>query len=357
MIFAGDCVSSGKAMDELARLAELIGAPVYAEAMASTAAFPASHPQCAGVIPRLSHQVRAVLERHDLVISIGGDLFTLSLSGGGEPIPAGLPIVHLDDNPWELGKNYPAAAALFGHPKVTLPELCDAIEQRMYDQGGGQTAQHALIDDYRAQTLAEVRLARQALLATARAQSELAPIRPLALLHTIGEILPENAVVIEELLSSAPGVRQMLKSNDEQSFFGMRGGGIGWGLPASLGVKLALPHRPVVALLGDGTSLYTAQALWTAAHDRIAVTFVIFNNRGYRILKQRTLALKGESARTGKLVGMSLLDPPIDFQQLAASMGVASSRVTTLDDVRAALRAALDSGVPNLIEVVVDESV
>ena len=93
-------------------------------------------------------------------------------------------------------------------------------------------------------------------------------MQPLALLHAIGETLPKDAVVVEEALSSAPGIRQLIRSDDPQSFFGLRGGGIGWGLPAAIGVKLALPDRPVVALIGDGSAMYTFQALWTAAHYR-----------------------------------------------------------------------------------------
>jgi len=86
--------------------------------------------------------------------------------------------------------------------------------------------------------------------------------------------------------------RQFIRSDDPQSFFGLRGGGIGWGLPAAIGVKLALPDRPVVALIGDGSAMYTCQALWTAAHDRIPVVFVILNNTSYRILKQRLVAIE-----------------------------------------------------------------
>jgi len=95
--------------------------------------------------------------------------------------------------------------------------------------------------------------------------------------------------------SAAPGIRSLIRSDDPQSFFGLRGGGIGWGLPAAIGAKLALPHRPVVALIGDGSAMYTIQALWSAAHYRIPVVFVILNNTSYRILKQRLHALRGHA--------------------------------------------------------------
>ena len=157
-------------------------------------------------------------------------------------------------------------------------------------------------------------------------------MQPLALLHAIGETLPKDAVVIEEALSSNPGIRQLIRADDPQSYFGLRGGGIGWGLPATIGAKLALPDRPVVGLIGDGSSLYTIQALWTAARYRIGAIFVILNNTSYRILKQRLHAMRGLSQQADTYVGMELTDPAVDFVSLARSFGVAAERATTVHE-------------------------
>jgi benzoylformate decarboxylase len=169
-------------------------------------------------------------------------------------------------------------------------------------------------------------------------------------------MLPRDAVVVEEALSSGGGMRQLIRSDDPQSFFGLRGGGIGWGLPAAIGVKLALPDRPVVALIGDGSAMYTCQALWTVAHHGIAVAFVILNNRSYRILKQRLHALRGHAAQTDLYVGMELTDPPIDFVALARSMGVAAERATTVAEATDLLATAVAGGAPMLIEVELDRA-
>ena len=147
-------------------------------------------------------------------------------------------------------------------------------------------------------------------------------MQPLALLEAIGEMLPKDAVVIEEALSSAPGIRSLINSDDPQSFFALRGGGIGWGLPAAIGVKLALPDRPVVALIGDGSAMYTVQALWTAAHYKLPVIWVILNNTSYRILKQRLVNMRGLAEQADTFVGMELIDPAIDFVGLARSLGI-----------------------------------
>jgi benzoylformate decarboxylase len=162
------------------------------------------------------------------------------------------------------------------------------------------------------------------------------------------------ATIVDETISSGAGVRQFFRCADAKSFFGLRGGGIGWGLPAALGVKLALGDRPVVALIGDGSAMYTSQALWTAAHESLAVVYVIFNNGSYRILKQRTHALKGFSAADDVYIGMDLDRPRIDFVGLARSLGVAGERVDKAADVGAAIRRGLASGGPYLVDAGID---
>ncbi|MFL5042051.1 MAG: thiamine pyrophosphate-binding protein [Xanthobacteraceae bacterium] len=348
LIMAGDAVAQSRAHAELVALAELLGAPVYAEIVPSSASFPASHPLFRGAMGRVTPAIRQVFDQYDLVFSVGADLFTLSLPSPVEPIPPGVPLIHLDIDSWELGKNYPTAVAILGDPKATLPDLTAALRQRM--SAGQRAAARERLDA----ASEAIRREREALVAQARAAAAATPIQPLALLHAIGETLPGDAVVVDETISSGVGIRQLMRSDDPQSFFGLRGGGIGWGLPAAIGVKLALPDRPVVALIGDGSAMYTCQALWTAAHERIAVVFVIFNNRSYRILKQRLHAQRGHAAQVDTYVGMELIDPPIDFVALARSLGIAAERATTLHETTDLLRKGLADGAAMLIDVELD---
>ncbi|MFL5085341.1 MAG: thiamine pyrophosphate-binding protein [Xanthobacteraceae bacterium] len=348
LIMAGDAVAQSRAHAELVALAELLGAPVYAELVPSSASFPASHPLFRGAMGRVTPAIRQVFDQYDLVFSVGADLFTLSLPSPVEPIPPGVPLIHLDIDAWELGKNYPTAVAILGDPKATLPDLTAALRQRM--SAGQRAAARERLDA----ASEAIRREREALVAQARAAAAAKPIQPLALLHAIGETLPGDAVVVDETISSGIGIRQLMRSDDPQSFFGLRGGGIGWGLPAAIGVKLALPDRPVIALIGDGSAMYTCQALWTAAHERIAVVFVIFNNRSYRILKQRLHAQRGHAAQVDTYVGMELIDPPIDFVALARSLGIAAERATTLHETTDLLRKGLADGAAMLIDVELD---
>src|SRR5438105_14799473 len=131
VIFAGDAVAQSRAHAELVELAELLGAPVYAEFVPNTASYPASHPLFRGALVRLAPQVREVLEQYDVLFSVGADLFTLSLPSDVDPMPASIKLIHLDVDPWELGKNYPPAVAILGDPKGTLPEIVTAVRERM----------------------------------------------------------------------------------------------------------------------------------------------------------------------------------------------------------------------------------
>jgi benzoylformate decarboxylase len=350
LIIAGDAVAHSKAHAELVALAELIGAPVYSELVPSTASFPASHPLFRGAMTRMQGPIRKVLEQYDVLFSAGGDLFTLSLPSDIEPMPSGLTLIHLDTDPWELGKNYPPQVAILGDPKTTLPDITEAVRKAM--SSGARGAARERLDAAKAATLAE----REALKAKARDMAGQTPVQPLSLLHAIGETLPRDAVVIDETISSGAGIRSLIRSDDPQSFYGLRGGGIGWGLPAALGVKLALPERPVVALIGDGSAMYTCQALWTAAHERIAAVFVIFNNSSYRILKQRLHAQRGLAAQVDRFVGMELTDPAIDYVGLARSLGVAAERAKTVHDVTDLIARGIKSDAPLLIDVPVDRN-
>jgi len=350
LMIAGDAVAHGDALAEMVELAELVGCPVVTECVASTCSFPFTHPQYVGAMPRLAPQIRALLMRHDLVFSVGGDLFTLSLPDDVEPMPPGVTVVHLDVDPWELGKNYPAAVAIQGDPKATLPGLAEAVRRHSTPAGPPDAARRR-----DAARLAHERM-RGELIDRAQKDAAQVPMSPLALVHAIAEAVPADATIIDESISSANGVRQLLRCADAKSFFGLRGGGIGWGLPAALGVKLALPSRPVVALVGDGSAMYTAQALWTAARESLGVVYVIFNNASYRILKQRTLALKGFSAHDDVYVGMDLDRPLIDHVGLARALGVPGERVEKAGDVAGALDRGLRSGGPYLLDVRIDPS-
>jgi benzoylformate decarboxylase len=348
LLVAGDAVAHSDAIPELIELAELLGAPVVTEGVASTCNFPFSHPLYIGSFPRLAPPIRAFLMHHDLLCSIGGDLFTLSLPSDVEPMPHGLDVIHIDTDPWEIGKNYAAAVGIQGDPKATLPELSEAVRRHTGKTGHPQAARR------REKIALDFAAERKDLELKAQLGANQSPMPAITLVHAVAQATPAGATIVDETISSGMGLRHFFKCEDSKSFFGLRGGGIGWGLPAALGVKLALPERPVIALVGDGSAMYTCQALWTAAHDAIPVVYVIFNNASYRILKQRTLALKGFSAEDDVYVGMDLQRPHVNYVELARSLGVPGERVEKAGEVGAAMGRGLASGGPYLIDVRID---
>src|SRR2546425_11667705 len=140
LLVAGDAVAHSNALPELVELAELLGAPVVTEGVASTCSFPFSHPLHIGSFPRVAPPIRAFLMRYDLLCSIGGDLFTLSLPSDVEPMPDGLDVIHIDVDPWEIGKNYAAAVGIPGGPQATLPQLFEAGRRPPRQTGHPQAA-------------------------------------------------------------------------------------------------------------------------------------------------------------------------------------------------------------------------
>jgi benzoylformate decarboxylase len=177
------------------------------------------------------------------------------------------------------------------------------------------------------------------------------PADPRYVALCLADALPKNAIVVEEAVSSAAALSTFLPMNDPDSFYGLASGGLGFGMSGAVGISLAKPGRPVVAAIGDGSAMYTIQALWTAAHLQLPITYVIFNNRGYRIIKERLVA----NRRSERFVGMDLMEPEIDFVGIARGFGMNASRVSEPRELAGVLQTAIAGGTPNLVEVMVDD--
>ncbi len=167
--------------------------------------------------------------------------------------------------------------------------------------------------------------------------------------------LPEGVAVASEAITGTADLVRTLSFAGPSDYLSSRGGGIGQGLPSGLGMKLALGERPVLAVSGDGSSLYTIQALWTAAHHRIPVVFVILNNGAYRILKLNLNRYRGLAGIGGErpYPHMELADPAPDYVSLARGFGVEAARIEQPEAVGPAVREAFASGRPWLLDVVV----
>ena len=292
--------------------------------------------------------MRGILEAYDLLVVIGADVLRMSVFSEIEPLPDGMPIVQIGLEDWEMGKNYRSEIALRGDVRETLAALNPVIEAK-----GG--AAHAKVASARLDAVADRNWSalRKQRSQVALAKRETVPIDGDWLMMDICNALPQDAIVVNEGLTTAWNLLHFLPFHDRYNFHSFASGGIGWALPAAVGVQLAQPDRPVVAIIGDGSAMYSIQALWTAAHLKLPITFVIANNQGYRIIKQRLLAFHGND----NFIGMDFTDPPIDFIGLAGSLGMAAERISEPAAMRPALDAALGSDGPTLLDVMVERSV
>ena len=178
-------------------------------------------------------------------------------------------------------------------------------------------------------------------------------------MHELAAAVPPGTIVADEAVTSRPAMMQEFDFDEPGTFFGIQGGALGWAMPGALGLKLARPDRPVLAVVGDGASMYTVQALWTAATFNIPVVYAICNNRAYRILKvNMDIYLKrmlNDEERVSEYTGMDFANP-LDLSAIAQGMGVASEKITDPSQIGPAARRMFESGKPGLLDISIDGS-
>jgi len=348
-ILVGSRTTEADAVAELVAVAEQLGAPVMSESGTTHGrlGFPADHPLYAPGLPIWSPEVRLRLADHDVILVSGMDLLRLYVYfEPSRAIPEHVRIVHIDQDPWQIGKNYPVEVGLIGDLKVGLAELGDLLHSGMNENQVSQAKK-------RAATIAATHAkARAALVEEAKTQRATRPLTPLTLMSSVANVLPAKAAVVEEAVTTTGTYLERLAAlKNTSGYFGHRGWALGWGLGCALGVQLAWPERPVVALLGEGASMYGIQGLWSAARYRLPVKFVICNNAQYQILKVGAQQIGFPAARSGRFVGMDIAEPEIDFVGLAQSLGVEAVRITDPDELETRLQESFASDRPQLFDV------
>jgi benzoylformate decarboxylase len=348
VIIAGDEIVKSDALHEAALLAATLGAPAWQCSTPYGSHFLSESPLFMGALSRSQPQVRGLLEPHDLMIVLGADPLRMSVHSEIDALPDAMPIVQIGLVDWDLAKNYPVEIALKADVKQTLRALLpvlataggDALLKRA--QAGIETLASSNWTARRAKLVAEI-----------SKHGDRAPIDPDWLALQVVEAMPADAILVDEGLTSSRPMTALRAHRDRYGYHALASGGIGWGLPASVGVSMANPERSVVCYSGDGSAMYSIQSLWTAAHHKLPLTFVIANNGGYRIIKQRLLAFHGDD----HFVGMDFANPAVQFAELAGSLGMEATRVTQANELKPALQSAFSRPGPKLIEVVVDGSV
>ncbi len=237
--------------------------------------FSINHPLYLGDLNLTSLQTREMLKGVDVLVAIGAPLFRQPLFFPEPFLTSRTKLIQIDNDSWEIGKNFPAAAGIEGDIRQSLTELNEGSgrtypprPERLRRPGGSKIA-------------GEKEKMTEAFLAKARKEKDNVPIAVSRLMQEVSDALKPGTLVIDDCWSCSSILRRSIDFKEPRSYQRVRDGSIGWGMPGALGAKLAAPDRPVVAVVGDGSAMWSIQSLWTAAHYQIPVTFVVCANAGY----------------------------------------------------------------------------
>jgi benzoylformate decarboxylase len=349
IILCGDNMVLSNAAPDVAALAELAGCPV-SQAASRQWNFPSSHPLFVGPLGFLGG-AKESLAGHDVIVAIGtGNPFMPLFYEGGSPIPEDAVFIQVDVDSWELAKNYAVTMSILADPAWAARDVRDALDKALTPAQRANAGQRAAAIT---QSTTEMRARVQDQLA---AEWDKTPISPMRLMAEVRDAVPrDTAFVGSGGTSGRAPFAQLIELTQPNSFFDGNAS-LGFPLPGTLGVKLALPDRPVVGLLREGDSMYSIQGLWTAAKYHIDVTYVVFNNASYRILTQGMVRYLGASERKSGFLGMNFGEPAIDIAKQAAVWGIHAARIDHPADLAPALKAAIDHKGPAVVDAVIDGS-
>ena len=321
-LVAGARMDTDERWAALVALAERLGCPVYQEAFSGQAGFPQDHPQWAGLLPFDRVRLRDTLEPYDTVVAFGAPVFRQSAYHAGPFTHRPTTLAVVTDDAEEVHRSQVELAVL-GAPELVARSLAERVRARPRPEGR--------------------------LFSPLPAPPDAPPLKAAHVLQALGDRLPEDVVIVEEAPSNQVELTQRIPARRPLGFVSAAMGGLGWGLSAAAGLRLGLPERPVVAILGDGATVFGAQGLWGAARYDAGALYVVMKNGGYRIMDQL-------AARQGGAPSWPSFD--VDTAAIARSFGCEAVAIgdeehlhTTLDDVVPGLR---DRTSPLLLEITIE---
>jgi benzoylformate decarboxylase len=345
-IVAGDDVARAGAGKTLEKLVERIGASVWFEGLRGRNSFPTDHPAYRGTLAFDAPGIGKQFAQNDLVLLVGGPFFEEVWYGPGSPFPTGCKVLQIEAAPPRMAYNFAVDAGVIAGVDAALEALWQATT------GINGAAARARQDAFRAQKQADD-AAQKARVEKAWSRTPTSMARVMAELKAAS---PANVVVVDETITANLDLFKTFTFASAADYYSGRGGGIGQGVAGALGVAVAEPGRPILCLSGDGSSMYSIQALWTAAHHDLPIVFVILANREYRVLKHNIDAYRARfDVKSNKpYMHMDLSGPALGFVDLAKGMGVAGTHVTKAEDIQHVVAAAFKSGKPHLIEIEIE---
>jgi benzoylformate decarboxylase len=322
-LVVGPGVDRAQAVDLMVRVAEKTRASVWVSPFSARCSFPERHPQFAGFLHATPGQLSDALRAHDLVVVIGAPVFTFHVEGHATIFDGATTIFQITDDPSAAAVT-PVGTSIVATMKPALSMLLELLPETKRAMPEGRTLPPA--------------------------PQPADPIPVDFLLHTLSKTMPKDAAVVEEAPSHRPVMHKFMPMRGEGSFYTMASGGLGYSLPASVGMALGRPDRRTVCLIGDGSAMYSIQALWTAAQRKLPLTVVVINNAGYGAMRSFSQVMQVRN-----VPGLEL--PGIDFVKIAEGMGCDAVRVTKSSELAAALKRGLAHDGASLVEVMVDFAV
>lgn len=347
-IIAGDEVHWSRAANEVLAVAEIFGAPVYGSSWPSRVPVPTSHELWAGHLPTRATEIARTLSPYSAVFALGGKSLITILYSEDSALPSGCRAYQLSADVRDLGRTYSTPLSVMGDIRKSLAAFIPIVQELLTPS---DIAAYAAVR----QQAKEKQLRRRA----ERNQQALAEfdapgITPLVAAQQVVRAIGPKIPIVDEAIVTSAHVRSLLDSDWPEQYSFLRGGALGWGMPAAVGCSLGSGREPVVSLVGDGAALYSPQAMWTAAHENLPVTFIVMNNREYNVLKNFMKSRTDyRSTQLHRYIAMDLDQPPIDYLALAHSMGLTARRITKANDIARAVEVGIASGTANLIEIMI----
>jgi benzoylformate decarboxylase len=346
---AGPDIDAAGGWETAVRFAESARLAVYATPATGGGrlGFPEDHPLFQAILPPAVAPLGEALAAHDLVLAVGTSIFPYYPNIPGALLAPGTELVAVTSDPDEAARA-PMGDAIVADAALTLAALAQAVQAIAAAGAGGGAEPGAGAAEGRSAALGTDGQGLTREPPPARPAPEEAPLSdpmsPSTAVRTLAEVFPQDGIVVLESPSATPALRNQLRLNRPGSYYFSAGGGLGFGMPAAIGVQLACPQRRVVCVIGEGSAQYAVQSFWTAAAYKVPVTFLVLRNEEYAILKFFSLMEEVPGAP-----GLDL--PALETAKVAAGYGVNARRASGREELALELRRALDSDGPELVEV------
>jgi benzoylformate decarboxylase len=350
VIVAGSGVAKAGAIEELIKLAEMVAAPVVMEPRYSFLSFPTIHPYSFQIAERQPTFNLPVWGEPDLIFAIGCRLIREYRYLPESVIKPETCCVHIEEDPWEIGKVFPVDLGIVADPKSALRSLVEIFPVFSEQSNGSRrTKRIECLQKAKAQTNAELE-------SRIKAGWDATPINAARLMRTMDKLIDQDALIVNESPTSKDILMANFQFTRARSYFSNSSAGhLGWGLGAAIGAALASPKRRVVACLGDGSAMFGIQGLWTLAKYRVPLVVIVFNNRAYMAVKNQFRGPE-ERIRIAAEMGAELVGPEINFSRLAETFGIFGQRVEQPEAIEPALKRALEQSGPAVLDVVINQN-